>query len=982
MSSEPAPKPRFVLCPKCWQLLQESPNFELYKCGGCGTTLQAKKRKSTTVNSESSSHEADTAPRNALDCSPQQTVLRGKATSSSSADCSSEGNEGKDQIENSECNVEKPVTTQDNGLREKATFSASSECSLEVNIERAQLENGGCNEEKPITSQENGLREKRTSSSSEECSLDRNGETAQIGNGECNEERPAIYQDNGLREKATSSSGEYSSDGNGGRGQIENGECDEEHLGPFNSSSNEELKDAMDIYKLSDIRRHTVSNKGCSNETSAELVADNSVEKVNETNLKVKEEPSNGNMPLERAENQLINALDREDASDDKTAIVGVKSDVAIGTNDLEVAAELNNGILSQEGAGQKLTSGSDGDCVDNDKLALVDESSATDVNGTDKEDSKELNNGNLLSTAERSSTVDFMSKKGSISYVSPRELKEDTCHNHASLSENIPRSFERVRSADTFDNTDVNNLSLEITGALEEVSKSPTTRSSHAYDGSVSSNDGIDEQFLGQNLYSFEGVSRKGKGVVNSMLYEDVETQHQSNFPNRNCQNEVLETTRLDHAHRMRTKKDEFPFKMPLHGSGSQSGYESGSPANQIYDELYLNSSYVSPDSVEDPDQEKMKLLRMVYKLQDQLNRTNLANREINERPSAVNHISSFQSHDFHEGRFYHGLDYSRGDANASYSHGINMHQRRHNLSRIPSGNAHHVDHPCFDCFPQEWQRSGEFPPQFPYQREDLYRRHPGHTRCLSHQSYPSSPQWLMPSKHVHSRETKSCDQRHMAPEMNYTRDKPSLSKRHYRPVAGGAPFITCHKCLKLLQLPADFLLFKRVCHKLKCGACQEVLKFSLQNSSHIVSYTPNVVGPLSSGPDLQNKLINGIIPHAADPVSYSDDYGHSVSKSYSSEGDHVSVAPFHHLHSGARDNPSVSPVTVEGITNKEKIASRGPSTSRAPTNMSSERKETQSQEKASALHQLMGYSSPSQVIRGAPSSAEGKEAMLNGKY
>ncbi|GAU43552.1 hypothetical protein TSUD_245170, partial [Trifolium subterraneum] len=948
----------------------------------CLLFFSAKKRKSTAVNSESSSHETDAAPRNAPDCSPQQNVLRGKATSSSSADCSSEGNEGRDQIENSECNVEKPVTTQENGLTEKATFSSSRECSLEVNIERAQIENGECNEEKPITSQENGLRGKRTSSSSEECSLDRNGETSQIENGECNEEQPVIYQENGLREKATSSSGEYSSDGNGGRGQIENGECDEEHLGPFNSSSDEEPKDATDVYKLSDIRRHTVSNRGCLNETSAELVAENSVEKVNETNLKVKES-SNGNMPSERVENQLINPLDREDVSDEKTAIVGVKSDVAIDTSDLEVEAELNNGTLSQEGAGQKLNSGSDGDGVNNDKLALVGESSATDVNGTDKEDPKELNNGNVLlqitevgigrnaSTAERSSTENFTPEKGSISYVSPRQLKEDACHNHASSSENIPRSFEHVRSADTFDNTDVNRLSLE--GALEELSKSPTTRSSHAYDGSVSSNDGIDERFLGQNLYSFEGVSRKGKGVVNSMLYEDVETQHQSNFPNRKCQNEVLETTRLDHPHRMRTKKDEFPFKMPLHGSGSQSGYESGSPANQIYDELYLNSSYVSPDSIEDPDQEKMKLLRMVYKLQDQLNRTNLANREINERPSAVNHISSFQSHDFHEGRFYHGLDYSQGDANASYSHGINMHQRRHNFSRLPSGNAHHVDNPCFDCCPQEWQRFGEFPPQFPYQREDLYRRHPGHTRCLSHQSYPSSPQWLMPSKHVRGRETKSCDQRHMTPEMNYSRDKSSLSKRHYRPVAGGAPFITCHKCLKLLQLPADFLLFKRVCHKLKCGACQEVLKFSLQNSSHIVSYTPNVVGPLSSELDLQNKLINGIIPHAADPISYSDDYGHSVSKSYSSEGDPVS---------GVRDNPSVSPVTVEAITEKEEIASRGPSTSRAPSNMSSERKATQSQEKASALHQLMGYSSPSQVIRGAPSSFEGKEAILNGEY
>lgn len=40
MSGESAPKPRVVLCPKCRQLLQEPPDYDLYKCGGCGTVLQ------------------------------------------------------------------------------------------------------------------------------------------------------------------------------------------------------------------------------------------------------------------------------------------------------------------------------------------------------------------------------------------------------------------------------------------------------------------------------------------------------------------------------------------------------------------------------------------------------------------------------------------------------------------------------------------------------------------------------------------------------------------------------------------------------------------------------------------------------------------------------------------------------------------------------------------------------------------------------
>lgn len=949
MSSESAPKPRFVLCPKCRLLLQEPQNFDVYKCGGCGTTLQAKKRKSRAANSESSSNETDAAaPRNASDLvsgdkqysngeklvSPQKNVPIEKATDSLSVDSTSEGNEGRNQIENSECNGEQPVTIQENGSREKASFSSSGECSSEENIERGQIENGECNEEKTVNSQENILREKRTSSSSGECSLDGSGERGQMEKGECNEEQPVISQENDLREEETSSSEEFSLDGNSGRIQIENGKCDEEKLVPFNLSD-EEPEDEVDMYKLSDIRRHTVSNKGYSNElpqASAEVIADNSVEKENETNLKL-EEQINGNMPLEQTGNRLISALDS-------------------GPNNAD-SKELNGENLSLQRTEEDI--------------------------------------GENACTDERLSTENFTSEKGNISYVSRPELKEGTSDNHAYSPKHIRHSFDGLRSVGTFDSAEVNNLSLEINGGLGELSKSPTTRSSHAYDGSVSSNDGMDEQFLGQNLYSFKGGSRKGKGAFkSSMLYEDVEMQSQSNFPNRMYQNEVLETDRGDHANRMRTKADEFPFpyKMPLHGSSPHSGYESGSPSNQIYNELYLSSSYVSPDSVEDPDQEKMKLLRMVYKLQDQLNRTNHANKETNDRLSAGNHISSYQSHDSHEGRFYHGLDYPRGDANASYSHGINVHQRRHNFSHVPystepTSNAHHIDHPYFNCCPQEGQHLGEFPLCFPYQREDLYRPHPVHSRCLSQHSYPSSPQWLINSKHVHGRETKSCDQRYRATEMNYTRtrDKPSLTKRHYRPVAGAAPFVTCHKCLNLLQLPADFLLFKRVCHKLKCGACQKVLKFSLQNKSHIISYTPNAVGPPSSDLDMKNKPINGINtqsePHVADRVSYSDDYGHSVSKSYSSEGDPVSVAPFHHSHASAHDNPSVSPSTIDAITEKEKTASRGPSTSKAPSNMSSEGESPQSLPKPSALHQLMGYASPSQVLRGAPVSNEGKEVM-----
>lgn len=1108
MSGETAPKPRLVLCPKCWQLLPESPNYDVYKCGGCGTTLQAKKRRSKVVNSESTTHETDAASGNALDpksddkqysngeqlVSCQENRMKKRSTSSSSGECSLDGQDRRGQIENDKCNREHLVDSLENGFREKETSSSSGEFSLNRNGGRDHIKEGESNGEQIVTSQVNGFREKATSSSSRESSLNGNGGRGQIEDGEFNGEQSIISQENGLTAKATSSSsGECSLNGNSGRHQIEDDECKGEQPQPVisqekglrakatNSSSSEcslsgndgrdqngecigehlassqenclktkgtsysseessldgndrrdqiqngvcngertgqgnspdaELENEMDIHKLSDMRRHTVSNNGYSDEVthfeiepSAELMAENSIENANNTNLQLEgEQLSNGNVPLEGAQGQLISALNKEDANDEKSAPIQVKSEMRIAGNDSEEVEELNDGNLLLERAEQELFSGSDRE-VNNDKSALVGAKPKVDINGSNEAGSEELNSRNLVLEATEEDVEDPKHKQSDLvdakfevhntrkAFTAKRLSTEEgsISHNDAS-SKTIHYSFDRVRSVDTFDDTEVITPSFETSGTLGRLSKSSTTRSYHAYEGSVSSNDGVDEQFPNQYLDSFEGGFRKGKGLVNSMLQGDLETQHQSYFPegkphvprdNRRNQNEVQETTRRSYAHWMRTKKDEFPPRIPHHRSGSQSGYESGSTSNQMIDEFYCSSSYLSPESFDDPDQEKMKLLRMVYKLQNQLNRTSYLNGEINGRLSMGNHISRYQSLDLHERRLSHGLGHPRCDGTCT--HGTNCCQK-HNFSRVPylaepTSSAHHVDHSCSPFCPQQWQCSAELPRQVLYQHEELCRPSPGHSCCSSHHSYPSSPQWIMTSNPLaHGHETKSCDQMHRPEVKKYFREKPNVTRRHYRPVAGGAPFVTCHKCFKLLQLPADFLLFKRVCHQLKCGACQEVLKFSLQNGSHIVSCTPNALEPPSSSYlDDQNDTIDALEDHSsqADHVSYSDDYGHPVGKSYSSEGDLVSVTPLHPLRESSYDKQTVSSDTLELITEKEKTASKSLGTSNVPvetdelavnsSNVSSEM-EANLQPKSSPLHQLMGYASPSQVVRGIP--------------
>ncbi|KAL8508396.1 hypothetical protein ACS0TY_018855 [Phlomoides rotata] len=48
MTTQVNRKCRLVRCPKCLNFLPELPEISVYKCGGCGTVLQAKLRKLET----------------------------------------------------------------------------------------------------------------------------------------------------------------------------------------------------------------------------------------------------------------------------------------------------------------------------------------------------------------------------------------------------------------------------------------------------------------------------------------------------------------------------------------------------------------------------------------------------------------------------------------------------------------------------------------------------------------------------------------------------------------------------------------------------------------------------------------------------------------------------------------------------------------------------------------------------------------------
>ena len=584
---------------------------------------------------------------------------------------------------------------------------------------------------------------------------------------------------NNPTQRATSPSpGEFSLDENTGEDQQENGGCNGEQPAPSNLSD-EEKKNENDMNALSDVK----------NKEQEDSVA----------------EANDAVSPLVEAK-ELNHPSDGEDAEKEKSAPV-------------EAKFQLHN-------------SGSD-------------------------------------STAKGSSMENLTPEKRRISHATSHKTGESaTSGRPVSLPKEplkqaqngIQHSFNRVRSVGTVDTAELANRSSELSGALGKISNTSLTRSYNA-NGSISSYDEMNGAFSNQRIHPLQNpysdadvVSkerpRRGKILANGKKYKDLKTQDysinfSSDYPSRNHhvtrdikgkQIEAVENARHGRPVQNWTRRemDEYPSRMPFH---SRSGYESAGPSNPMRDKFYRSSGFLSHDAFEyeDPDQEKIKLMRMIYELQNQLNRTNFLNGE--------KQIPAYQSHDLHGGSYFHGSGYSTCDGMCR--HGINRH-RRQNFSHIPfsaesRSSSHDVDRSCPYCFPPERQWSAELPPHVVHQHEELYRFHPGHKSYLSRSTGPSSPR-------LYGHGTKHDNLRRRAPEVKqrqYHRQKQTLPKQHFRSVAGGAPFVTCYNCFQLLQLPADFLLYKRACHQLRCGACSEVLRFSLQNRIHIVPYGPNAVGP-----------------------------------------------------------------------------------------------------------------------------------------
>lgn len=667
---------------------------------------------------------------------------------------------------------------------------------------------------------------------------------------------------------------------------------------------------------------------------------------------------------------------------------------------DLMVVAEAN--LESEENEKTTHLEGPNSELETNDKT-----DSNTGGSSTDNTPPRARKESNLTVTAGASDEV-----------ISSYNHFSSTSEHLEQHQKNEDLGFDRVRSVDTFETEGFVSPRSELSGPTEFLSKSNTTRSSHFYDGSISSYDGMDDHFPDQQLHSFEnsykaanylapeGRHRRdklpAKGMVNGNSGMRVHARNfSSDLPNKNHYiTEKYSKWHRDVTHRPprnrpRPMRDEYASQIPFPQRASLHGYESAGPSRELHDEFPYDSTFNPHEKAEYTEQENMKLLRMVYELQDQISKTCNLNGKPNGRTSTdvpwrQKHAPAYYYPEPPEEDFYpryHG----RHGQRSSWS-------QQSRFPRIPfSGGAINtrpdIDDSCLCCHPQDWQRSEQLPPPAFQHNRGFCRAHPGHSCYNSYSSCPVSPQRYSESDFsVWSLETKSGDQRYKDHELKrYLREKNHSARRHLRPTAGGAPFVTCYHCFRPLKLPADFLLFKRRFHQLRCGACSKVLKFSLQKGSHLVPCDLVAAGPPPSEVEDCSDAINVRMSTSAscshgcleaDPMSYSDDYGYSFCKSCSTDGDPVSHAQFHDLQGNAyvknRSGSSSKPMehskefVLKESQNKHKSSMETFDSARPSSNMSgwekvpSETEQMPSRTGGSPLHQLMGYSSASQVIRG----------------
>ncbi|KAF9595868.1 hypothetical protein IFM89_005354 [Coptis chinensis] len=561
-------------------------------------------------------------------------------------------------------------------------------------------------------------------------------------------------------------------------------------------------------------------------------------------------------------------------------------------------------------------------------------ESPSSDIKGISR-------GSNLTSAAQKSLEEHVPSKFNSSSLSAELEMSEKIVRRYADLI-GIRGAPEAVKSSDdkiiSEDGIIPNKFSDQSEG-----SKPQADKSYNVYDGSVSSNDDSGDQVWDhhshqskrsicgsqsvEEITNTNGSHTREDTSANNRYHTDLEVQIQESpssklSVNEKCgpvvvgsvgldQDELQEHTRCgmqvqkqENSHHAEShhpvqswlglEREEVIPKKIFDQKDFSDGNENGGPSKYRHDEL-LSSCFYPPKKLENVERNQIELLRKVDELRNQLNRSDAHSKKANDRlPSRINQqerqcaVHYNQNLPDQDVLRRCGAKYPRQPPGPYRPNTSTPHLS--GFSQMPPVNVmhcrHHPNCSCSNAYREDWQCQCMMQPPNLCYSQGLCGAYSGQLCYSLYSSSPSSPERCLHSHYpLWSRDVHELPFEQINRDRNvdnfHHRDRRQRLKRHCRPIAGGAPFIVCYNCGKILHLPADSVSSKRS-HQIQCGSCSKVLMFSLHKGNHMLPYSRNSAAPPPSEIDhgrastsMKNSVSTLQANHyqQGDPLSYSED-------------------------------------------------------------------------------------------------------------
>ncbi|CAL9245501.1 unnamed protein product [Arabidopsis halleri] len=150
-------------------------------------------------------------------------------------------------------------------------------------------------------------------------------------------------------------------------------------------------------------------------------------------------------------------------------------------------------------------------------------------------------------------------------------------------------------------------------------------------------------------------------------------------------------------------------------------------------------------------------------------------------------------------------------------------------------NGHFHHSSCSCYQCYDNKyWRGPAPVIPDAPY-NAGFYPHESVMGFAPPHNPRTYGSRVLQP----HGRWPSNFSDAQMDSLSRIRPPKVVLSggSRHIRPLAGGAPFITCQNCFELLQLPKKPEAGTKKQQKVRCGACSCLIDLSVVNNKFVLS-------------------------------------------------------------------------------------------------------------------------------------------------